>query len=176
MVKRPVTIPVSRRSEGRTQEEVSRCTRARDFAGSLPVGARGFAVVTSVGEAHGRTPDLLPSSRRQDPEQTQPAKHPMPISCTDRRSWALNYTRFWAGDAGQQQPAAVGAVTDADTVRVTSALYHPFATTNRCPRAVGHLTSALTSSAATSATNSSHIALSRKCIGNSTGTPNSRAR
>jgi len=78
-VKGPVTIPVSRRSEGRTQEEVSRCTRARDSAGSLPVGAWGFVVVTSVGGAHGRTPDLLPSSGRLDPEQAQPANYPMPI-------------------------------------------------------------------------------------------------
>jgi hypothetical protein len=47
--------------------------RARHLTGSLPVGAPGFAVVTSVGEAHGRTRDLL---------------NPMPISFADWRSWA----------------------------------------------------------------------------------------
>jgi len=69
-----------------------------------------------VGGAHGRTPDLLPSSRRRDPEQAQPAKHPMPISRADWRAWALVYARIGVVTAGGQQPAAVGALTDADTV------------------------------------------------------------
>ena len=57
-----------------------RCTKARDFASFLPIGARGFVVVTSVGEAHGRTPDLLLSSRRRDTEQAQPAKNPIRVA------------------------------------------------------------------------------------------------
>ena len=89
-------------------------------AASLPdtgSGAPGFVAVASVGGAHGRTPDLLPSSRRQDPEEALPAKHPMPIPCADWRSWALVYAGIGVRNAGGQQPSAVGAGTDADTVQ-----------------------------------------------------------
>ncbi len=82
---------------------------------SYSIGARGLFVVTSAGGAHGRTPELLPSSRRRNAEQAQPAKYPMPIWCADWRSWALVYTGLAAPTAGRQQPAAVGAVTDTDT-------------------------------------------------------------
>ena len=47
--------------------------RARHLTGSLPVEAPGFSVVRSVGEAHGRTRDLL---------------NPMPTPCAHGRSWA----------------------------------------------------------------------------------------
>ena len=73
--------------------------------------------MTSVGEAHGRTRDLLPSSRRQDPEEALPAKHPMPIPCADWRSWALVYAGIPVGTADRQQPETMGGVTDADTVQ-----------------------------------------------------------
>jgi len=33
-----------------------------------------------VGEAHGRTPDFLPSSRRRDTERAQPAKNPIRVA------------------------------------------------------------------------------------------------
>ena len=81
-------------------EEVSGCTKARISAGSLPVGAPGFAVVTSVGEAHGRTRDLL---------------NPMPTPCAHGRSWTLVYGGMGSLNAGRQQPTAVGVGTDADT-------------------------------------------------------------
>jgi hypothetical protein len=41
----------------------------------------------------------------------------MPIRCADWRSWALVPAGIQMCAAGQQQPAAVGAGTDADTVR-----------------------------------------------------------
>jgi hypothetical protein len=40
----------------------------------------------------------------------------MPVSGADWRSWALDNAGFNVTNAGGQQPAAVGAVTDADTV------------------------------------------------------------
>jgi len=67
------------RGRTRTVRKGPGCTKARYLTGSVPVGAPGFVVVTSVGEAHGRTRDLLPSSRRRDIEQAQPAKHPCRI-------------------------------------------------------------------------------------------------
>ena len=88
-----------------------------DRAVFYAIEARGFVVVTSVGGARGRTPDLLPSSRGRDTEQEQPAKHPMPNWCAEWRSWALVYAAFSATNAGGQQPAAVVVVTDTDNRR-----------------------------------------------------------
>ena len=82
----------------RTVRKEPGCTKTHHLKRSPPVGAPGFVAVTSVGEAHGRTRDLL---------------NPMPIRCAGRRLLALSYAGLRLRDAGQQQPEAVGAVTDA---------------------------------------------------------------
>ena len=73
-----------------------RCLEARDFAGFVPVGARKFAVVTSVGEAHGRTPDLRPSSRRRDIRRARSAIPPHSRGGTCTHVHTVAFTRFWA--------------------------------------------------------------------------------
>jgi hypothetical protein len=57
------------------------------------------------------------SANRGGEIRTRDLLNPMPIPCADQRCWALIYAGFGVSDAGGQQPAAVGAVTDADTVR-----------------------------------------------------------
>ena len=83
----------------------------------VPNRPAGLGAASESTQMHESPPFDGLSANRGGEIRTRDLLNPMPDLCADQRWWALVYAGIGVGNAAGQQPAAVGAVTDADTVR-----------------------------------------------------------